>query len=148
MTHTTKLAREDFITETLRAVNDAIGTDEPADQSFKIIAAIKALRDTKARVTSGGVDYLRKVQEAAREAWAVSVGQQGDDTVHASAGISTPIGRLRAVTWRTKWKGDRLAWASEYYLDDAPITVREIRAAGLAQRPTQRNRQSKKEPRK
>lgn len=153
MTHSLKLAREDFITEALRAVNDAIGTAEPHEQAFKIIAAIKALRDTKARVTNGGVDYLRKVQEASQDAWRAEYGGTHGNVVTddprctASAGIVTPIGRLRVVTWRTTWKGDRPAWASEYYLDDAPITVREIRAAGLAQRPTTRTRQSKKERR-
>lgn len=144
MNHAAKLTRDDTITEALRAVNDAIGDDEPHEQAFRIIAALKALRDDRTRVAGGGVDYLRKVQDAAQRAW---IAGSGDPT---TAGLATPIGVLSCTTWQRKWsgsRGERAAWASEYTLDGEPITVSEIKAAGLAQRPTTRNRQ-KKEPRK
>lgn len=145
MTHAARIARDEAITEVLRAINDAIADEEPTDQALRIIAAVKASRsDTPARVTSlERVDYLERAQKAAQAAW---IAQHGNIHVTGSgadavAGIDTPIGRLRAVTWRREWRGGRIAWASEYYLNDEPITVQEIRAAGLAQRPTTRNRQ-------
>jgi len=148
MTHTHKLARDEFITEALRAVNDAIGNEEPHAQAFRIIAAIKGLREDKVRVAGGGIDYLERVQNTARDVWIMEFGGKHGNIVvvgpQATAGIDTPIGRLRCTTWRTLWKGERAAWASEYSLNDEPITVREIKAAGLAQRPTTRNRQKRK----
>ncbi|RJT41990.1 hypothetical protein D3227_04745 [Mesorhizobium waimense] len=142
MNYAARLAREDAITEALRAANDAIGDETPTDQAFKIIDAIKRMREGQpARVTSTDRrDYLAEVQEKARAAWfAAAQGPEHD----ATAGIDTPLGRLRATTWRRPWAGDRgerIAWASEYYLDDKPITVAEIKATGLAQRPTTRKR--------
>lgn len=154
MTHATKLTRDDTITEALRAANDAIGQEEPTPQAFKIIAALKALRDPQpVRIMSGGRDYLRQVQEAAQREWLGEYGMEDQVTgpFHvASAGITTPLGRLTCTTWRRKWsgkRGERITWASEYTLNDDPISIEEIKKAGLAQRPTTRNRQ-KKEPTK
>lgn len=152
MSHTARLAREDAITDALRAINVALGDDVPTEQAFRIIDAIKRLRDGEpARVTSlDRRDYMAEVQEAARAAWVSSHGGQHGNIValgaDAVAGIDTPLGRLRVTTWRRTWageRGERIAWASEYYLNDEPITVAEIKAAGLAQRPTTRQRRRK-----
>jgi hypothetical protein len=142
--HAARLAREDAITEALRAINDALGDAEPTAQAFAIIDAIKRLRDGQpVRVTSTDRrDYMAEAQARARAEWQRS--QPATSPTHdATAGIDTPLGRLRVTTWRRLWrgeKGERVAWASEYYLNDLPITVAEIRACGLAQRPTSRNR--------
>lgn len=143
MTHTARLAREDAITEALRAADMAIGDEPPTDQALRIIAALQNLRsDQPARVTSlDRIDYLEHVQTAAQRAWQARHDRIVTGPDHdATAGIDTPIGRLKSVTWRRAWASGRIAWASEYYLNDAPITVAEIRAAGLAQRPTTRKR--------
>lgn len=153
MSHAARLAREDAITDALRAANVAIGEDVPSSQALKIIDAIKRLRsDQPVRVIAlSAANYLAKVQAAARAAWFAEHGSKcspeiSDDAV---ASIDTPIGRLKLVTWRRIWasdkRGARIAWAGEYYLNDDPVTLAEIEAAGLAQRPTRRNRQ-KKEP--
>jgi hypothetical protein len=152
MTHAAKIARDDFITEALRAANDALGNEQPTAQALAIIAAIKGLRRDPVRVASlSRVDYLTLVQQAAQAAWTATRGRlphqpatgPGND---ATAGIDTPIGRLTALTYRRVWNGrngQRIAWATEYSLDGEPITLAEIREAGLAQRPTTRNRQKK-----
>lgn len=149
MTHTAKMAREDAITDALRATNDAIGEEVPTPQALRIIDAIKRLRSGQpvkvARLER--VDYLERVQRAARAAWALTHSRTKHGPEHeATAGIDTPLGRLRMTTWRRPWRGrrgERIVWAGEYYLDDEPITLAEIKAAGLAQRPTTRNRQKK-----
>jgi len=148
MTHTARLAREDTITDALRAADTAIGDEEPDDQALRILAALKALRaDQPARVTgTNRVDYLTRVQKAAQAAWYNRHGQDQNRAgieFEASASVATPLGDLRAIIWRREWRGvrgRRLAWASEYWLGDDPITIDEIRAAGLALRPTSRNR--------
>lgn len=153
MTHAAKLARETALTDALRAVDEAIGLETPTDQAFRIIEAIKRLRAT-APVTVPGtdrVDYLARVQELAHAAWTKAHGGQHGNVAafgpqaDATASIATPLGRLRLTAWRAKWNGgkrpERAAWAGEYYLDDQPITIAEIKAAGLARRPTSRNRQ-------
>ena len=140
MTHAAKLAREETITEALRAANDAIGSEEPTPQAFRIFAALKSLRSGEpVRIASGGIDYLKLAQEAARRAWR-------DNGEAGVAGVSTPLGRLACSTWRTHWTGERGkrdVWTSLYYLNDEPITIAAIKAAGLAQRPTTRNRTPK-----
>jgi len=151
MTHATKIAREQFITEALRAVDDAIGQEPPTDQALRMIEAIKRLRARKpVKVAAlNPVDYLAKVQAAARAAWVEQHGGEHGNIIvtgpHADAvaGIDTPVGRLRMVIWRSAWSGRRgwrVVWRGEYYLDDEPITLAEIRLAGLAERPTKRNR--------
>lgn len=146
MTHAARLAREDAITDALRAVNEALGDEEPTEQAFRIIDAIKRLREGQpARVTSTDRrDYMAEAQDAARGLWARKHANDGvGPSMDATAGIDTPLGRLRVTTWRRVWNGEsggRIAWASEYYLNDEPITVAEIKATGLAQRPTTRKR--------
>lgn len=142
------LTREDALTDALRAVDSAIGDEQPTDQAMRIIDAIKRLRPSEpARLTSPNrVDYLDRVQKAARGAWSAAHGPMNFGPEHdAVAGVDTPIGRLRAVVWRRRWhgnrRGDRIAWAGEYYLDDDPVTIAEIVTAGLARRPTTRCRQ-------
>lgn len=147
MSFTARIAREEAITEALRAINDAIGDEVPTVQAFKIIDAIKRLRDGRpAHVGSTERrDYMAEAQDAARAVW-LAVHRLGNTTgpeYDATAGVDTPLGRLRVTTWRRSWRGargERIAWASEYYLNDQPITVAEIKAMGLAQRPTTRNR--------
>lgn len=144
MRQSTLIARSDALTDALRAANDAIGDDQPTRQAIDIIAAIKRMRDKKpARVTgSDRVDYLWLVQTGAKTKFRLRT-----DGSPASWSIHTPLGILECTTWRKQWRSGKLAWFSEYMLNGEPITVREIRDAGLARRPTTRNRQ-KKEPTK
>lgn len=148
MRYSDRLAREEAFTEALRAANDAIGNRQPHAQATDIIKALKRLRDEKpARLARlEPVDYLEKAQTAARAAWKAEPRGLGPKA-SASATVQTPAGVLSCETWRTRWRSNRTVWSSAYTLDGEPITVREIRDAGLAQRPTTRNRQ-KKEPTK
>jgi len=144
MTVTAALARDEAIADALRAATAVIGDDPATDQALKIIAAIKRLRaaDPIKVAALSRVNYMARLQTEAQAMW---TGHYGPDAVGPEhdviAGIDTPIGRFRTTTWRTRWRSGKIAWASEYYLNDEPITVEEIEAAGLAQRPTTRNRQ-------
>ncbi len=145
MTIATRIDRESFITEALRAVDATLGDQPPTAQALAIIAALKRLRSaTPVRVDMlQPTDYLERLQIAARAAWSeahdfTDSGVEFD----AIAAIDTPVGRFKAVTWR-RAKGDKFAWWTEYYLNDEPITMAEIKKAGLAQRPHTRNRQRK-----
>lgn len=143
------MARADALTDAIRVADDAIGDRQPHDQALAIIRALKRLRDeSPARVhTLERVDYLEIVQRKARFVWLERYGSAVAEGHASGASIMTPLGLLSCRTWRTQWGADRLAWCSEYMLAGEPITVREIKAAGLAQRPTSRTRQ-KKEPTK
>jgi len=149
MNHGQKIAREDAIADCLRAANEALGDAEPDDQAIAIMQAIAALRSDQpvAIPRLQPVDYLERVQEAARALWAMKHANDGvGPGMDAVAGVDTPLGRLKAVTWKRVWtgkKGQRVIWASEYYLNDELISIAEIRAAGLAQRPTTRPRRKK-----
>lgn len=144
VTPAAKLTREDAFTDAIRAADEAIGDEPPTDQALRIIAALKRLRDSvNARVTgTERIDYLRRAQEATQAAW---LDQHEPDLIgpahDAACRIATPLGDLTCRSWRVRWRGGRVAWASEYTLAGEPITISEIRAAGLAQRPTTRNRQ-------
>ena len=133
MRHSDLIARENALTDALRAADEAIGISQPNRQALAIIAAIKKLRSGRdIFVTSADrIDYLSRVQASAR--------------ANGSAIVSTPIGDLGCTTWRKSWRNGRLAWQSEYTLRGEPITIREIRDAGLAKRPTTRNRQKKEQ---
>lgn len=72
------------------------------------------------------IDYLERVQLKAR-------GEYG-----GVATENTPLGPLLCEA--TLIDGQ---WHSEYYLNGERIAVREIKALGLAQRPTTRNRRKK-----
>lgn len=153
MSVTAALARDEAITDALRVANDAIGDEQPTAQALKIIAAIKRLRaaDPVKIAALSRVNYLERLQRDAQAIWMAHYGDLGavirgeehktlgpeNDVI---AGIDTPLGRFRCSTWRREWRGGRIAWASEYYLNDEPITIAEIEAAGLAQRPTTRQR--------
>lgn len=144
-----KLVREQVVTELLRGISGILGEEPPTLRELRIIAAVKSLRDEAVtRVLVERVDYLEMVQKASHRAWwaahghaTIITGPEHD----AIAGVDTPLGRLKAITYRRQWKTGRTAWVTEYYLEDQPITIRDIRAAGLAQRPTMRNRQ-RREP--
>lgn len=148
MTHTDKLARDDALIEALRVSDAAIGEEPPSPQALRIIAAIKRLRDEQpVKVASlDRRDYVAEVQGVARGKWASSYGGHIGPAFDAVAGIDTPLGRLKLITWRKPTsgkRGSRIMWAGEYYLNEEPITVIEMKNAGLAQRPTTRNRQRK-----
>ena len=143
MTVTARIAREDAITDALRVADTAIGQEPPSAQALRIIAALNLLRSTDpVKVAQlAAVNYMARVQMDARAFWLHRHSIRETGPAHdATAGTDTPIGRLKIVTWRRKWNDGRIAWASEYYLDNEPITVAEITAAGLAQRPTTRQR--------
>lgn len=86
-------------------------------------------------VTGDRVDYLEWVQLKARQAWVD--GRMSQTTKAAVSSVTTPLGALTCETWMEAGK-DR--WQSLYTLAGEPITVREIKALGLAQRPTTRER--------
>ncbi|HEY5797679.1 MAG TPA: hypothetical protein VIU82_21965 [Bosea sp. (in: a-proteobacteria)] len=154
MTHAAKLAREEAFTDAIRIADNAIGDEPPEAQSLRIIAALKTMRDAGQATVAGTVrvNYLGRAQDAARRAWTQdhSPNDTGPER-EATAGVDTPLGRLRAVAWRRAWKGtargERIAWAGEYWLNDEPITLAEIKAAGLDRRPTTRNRLKKDDSR-
>jgi len=145
---TAALARDEAIADALRVATAVIGDDIATPQALAIIAAIKRLRgaDPVKVAQLRAVNYLAQLQAQARTSWSKQhggltgaanvTGPQAD----AIAGIDTPLGRFRCTTWRRRWSTGRIAWASEYYLNDQPITIAEIEAAGLAQRPTTRQR--------
>lgn len=144
MTIGSKLARDEFVTEALRHVETVLAGDRPTGQTLRIIEALKSMRPTSPVrvVSSNRVDYLGRVQMAAQMAWRCrhgrgTVGVEND----ASASVETPLGLLSATTYRREWKNGNQSWSTEYALAGEPITIRDIRAAGLAQRPTIRNRQ-------
>lgn len=150
MKHIEKIAREAAFTEALQIIADTVGKEnDPEPQTIRIIAAIKHARDTEIATVKGTsrIDYLERLQRQARTAWhtkheAGTIGEEHD----AVATVETPLGTLSVTVWRTRWtgaRGEREAWRGEYYLAGSPITVAEIRAAGLARRPTQRFRVKK-----
>jgi hypothetical protein len=88
------------------------------------------------RVEGGDrIDYLAMAQRKAREAWR---GDRGSDGMMGLSTIKTPLGPLMCEARM----GDG-GWTSQYYLNGERIAVREIKALGLAQRPTTRNRRKK-----
>jgi hypothetical protein len=147
MTYKHRIMRQEALTEAIQIVNEAIGDEAPHRQSLRVLAALRVARDRGfVRVPwSDRIDYLERLQTAARAAWLSrwpenAAGPEYD----AMASVSTPIGTLSAVIWRApKNGGSRVTWSSEYDLAGDPITISEIRAAGLAQRPTSRNRNKK-----
>ena len=154
MTHAAKLTRHDALTEAIRATDAAIGDEQPTDQALRIIKALKRLRDDQPVRIEGleRVDYMTKAQELARADWSKKASfrdkpaaEQIGPMFDGIGGIDTPLGRLTATVWQQRWQGarlgDRICWAGSYTLDGEPITVAEIKAAWLAQRPTTRNRQ-------
>jgi hypothetical protein len=136
-----KIIRADALTDALRAIQIAIGDAEPHAQIYQAIGAIKTLRaGYEVRVqTAERIDYLDRVQQAARQAWAADGGSRDHD---ATAAVDTPLGTLTATVWR-KETTRGAEWKSSYSLDGKPIGVRDIKLAGLAQRPTSRNRKGK-----
>lgn len=82
------------------------------------------------------IDYLAMVQRQARAAW--RGGLAGSADAGAAATVKTPLGPLMCEARMTAE-----GWFSEYYLNGERIAVREIKALGLAQRPTTRNRRKK-----
>lgn len=138
MSHTARIARHDALTDALREADRIIGDRHASAMALQIIDAIKRLRDEKpARVALlEPVDYLTRVQEAAQAS-------ADPATRVGAAKVETPIGILTATTWRATWRGkrgEREVWRSDYSLDGEPITIAEIKEAGLAQRPTTRRR--------
>ncbi len=151
MNHAARIAREQAVTEALRAADLAIGEERPTQQALRIIDALKRLRSESPVVVAElkRVDYLAKVREAAQAAWLSAYNSQIGPEYDAVASVETPIGVLKMIVWRTAWnggRGQRIAWTGEYYLDDRIITVAEIKAGGLAQRPTVRRRRKKGQP--
>lgn len=97
--------------------------------------AFRAVTEEIAKVTGivpagHRVDYLALVQEAARQAV--------DETGMGGADRLTPIGILHC--WATEVNGKRYAI---YKLNGERVTVKQIIALGLAQRPTSRDRKKK-----
>lgn len=146
MTHAARIARDDALRDALRAADAVIGDQPATAQARQIVEAIKRLREGKPvraeRIDP--IDYLTRVQELAHAAWQRQHGANKVGIHHdATAQVETPLGTLQLTAWRTIWRGNRPAWAGEYALAGEPITIAEIKAAGLAQRPTTRARRRK-----
>lgn len=137
-----QIVRADALTDALRAMQNIIGDADVQPQMLEAIRAIKALRaGYEVRVqTAERVDYLDRVQHVARTAWGEAYGGNGMriDT-EASGSVQTPLGALTATVWRQETSAGT-QWKAHYSLDGKPISVRDIKLAGLAQRPTSRNR--------
>jgi len=147
MSHAYRIARDDALRDALRAADAVIGDHPATAQARQIIEAIKRLRDGKpVRVDRlEPIDYLTRLQEQAHAAWMRQHSSDKTGILHdATATVDTPLGQLQLTAWRTEWQGGRKAWAGEYALNSEPITIAEIRAAGLAQRATTRARKSHK----
>ncbi|MGY4333220.1 hypothetical protein ACVWWG_007637 [Bradyrhizobium sp. LB7.2] len=143
MSVTARLARDEAIADALRVATAVIGDDAASPQALAIVAAIKRLRvaDPIKIAALSRVNYLAQLQREAQTMWTGHHAAEATGPEHdVIAGIDTPLGRFRCTTWRRRWSSGRIAWASEYYLNDEPITLAEIDAAGLAQRPTTRQR--------
>ncbi|MGV8856744.1 MAG: hypothetical protein ACOH2L_19170 [Devosia sp.] len=141
------IIRHDTIVECIRVASEAMDVDGDAGPvAHAILDALKSLQSTGPvrvqRMTP--VDYLETVQRNARSAWGEKY--QGDETgpVHiASGAVDTPLGLLRCTTWKREWAGkrhQRVTWASQYDLKGEPVTIATLRSAGLAERPSRRNR--------
>jgi len=92
----------------------------------------REISQVKGKVVGGDrIDYLQIAQIRARAA-----GNAG-----GSASVRTPLGDLVCMTWLA----DGVRRTSQYTLAGEEITVREIKALGLSQRPTSRNRKRKAE---
>ena len=150
MTQGEKIARYNALTDALRVGAEAVEDAQDHPGVTAIFEAIKRLRDAEPAVATNAdrVDYMARVQQLARSAYREAHGNlpaRYGVEVDATASVDTPLGRLRLTTWERQVygkRGKRRQWAGEYSLDDAPITVAEIRAANLAPRPTTRNRKN------
>lgn len=151
MTLAERIAYETAIEDAIRAVSQNCPT-----ATVDVFNAMRGLLpDRPSRIVySPPVNYLEQLQRAAHQAWYDAHGHGLE--IHgvaadAVAGLATPIGRLKAVIWRRKWagkRGARLCWSTEYYLDDEPVTLDEIRKAGLAKGIRQRREEAGIVPRR
>lgn len=146
-THAYKIARDETIQEVIRTLDAALSYVERDEEDIRrnVFATLKGMREGLPVVvrTLNRIDYLEKVQTEARAEHARSRPSDNAKEYTASAVVETPIGKLGIITWQRTWRGargERTAWASEYTLNGEPITLDEIRKAGLNQRPTTRNR--------
>lgn len=142
-----EMIRHDAIVECIRAVSQVMDVDgDPGPVAHAMLDALKSLQSAvPVRVQyMTPVDYLETVQNIARATWASQY--QGGETgqIHSASGaVDTPLGRLRCTTWQREWAGkrhQRVTWASQYDLRGEPVTIDTIRSAGLAERPSKRNR--------
>lgn len=136
-------AYENAVTEALRMANDALGDEQPTQQVLRVLEAVRSLRSDKPVVnpSTERIDYMERAVARARMEWSKApAGESG--ARRGIGGTDTPMGRLKAVTWRRDVisRPGKEFWHTEYYLDDQPISLREIREAGLARRPTIRRR--------
>ncbi len=115
-----------------------LATADVTEPAFLAVLSIafRAVSEEIARVNGvvpagHRVDYLSMVQEAAR--------QNADEETGVGGALQmTPIGKLFCGTEK---RGD--SWRSWYKLNGERVTVRQIKALGLAQRPTTRVRKRK-----
>lgn len=158
MTLAARIAYQKGVEDAIRAAGSAVEDHDRNDDGSIAFAAITdifaAMRECLPEKTAyvamtEPVDYLDRLIRAARHAWfeAHGYGTRLSGVEHdAVFGLDTPLGRLKAIVWRRPWtgkRGERLCWAAEYYLNDEPVTIAEIRAAGLAEKKFKRNRERK-----
>lgn len=143
-----RVARENTLREVLRGIDETLGDARPTAQALAILDTVRSMIAGRRCINyeARPVDYMERVQIEARNAWSNAATKAGPNAAKGTAEIATPLGLLRATTWRRPWqgkRGERVAWATVYYLDDEPVSVAEIKAAGLARRPSTRNRQKR-----
>ena len=148
MKHAEKIIREATLTEAIRELHPLMG-EEPSPEAFAMLDRLKDMRDAAVATvaSTARVDYLEQAQTAARRDHNVKHGRDKIGRAFmGTATVDTPLGQLECSTWLRPWDGEkraRVTWASDYMLAGNFISVREIKAAGLAQRPTTRNRQTR-----
>lgn len=155
MTVADRIAYQQGVEDAIRAAGEAVeGYTRAEDGSISyaaitdMFAAMRRRLPAKAAYIkmSEPIDYFAQLKSVAHRAWFEKHGHgtKLSGVEHdAVAGVDTPLGRLKAIVWRRPWagkRGERLCWAAEYYLDDEPVTIAEITAAGLADKKFRRNR--------
>lgn len=135
MTLAERIAYEHAVEDCIRTVSQSCpGADADVFEALRSVMPDKPSRI----VYSTPVNYLEQLQRLAQRTWFEKHGHGSGlsgATADALAGLDTPLGRFRAVIWRRPWagkRGERLCWSTEYYLNDEPVTLDEVKAAGLA----------------
>ena len=159
LTKSQRIARQKGIEEAIRTASRAVAglqQDQegrvPFDRVVEIFAAMKGLIKSNEYISLGEpVNYLMLVQQQAQAAYNLEFGKSDPDFAQmveakGSAAEATPMGTLECVTWKKNWAGpkrQRRAWQSKYFLADEPVTISDIREAGLADNKIRRNRARK-----
>lgn len=147
-----KLAREEGIIDARRVVLEII-SEEGFDGTYmrRIVKAMREVQDPCLVLTIEArerVDWMTLSQRLAQQKYRKDHGISciGFEYLTAAA-VMTPAGPLRCETYRQEWKGPlitRVAWFSEFFLDEVYATRADLKRAGLADRPHSKKFHTKK----